>query len=276
VVAHPLEAINAQGIPLEATIGISIEYPIDGDKLLRTPPTFVYSPQDGGNPSVVANLETMGNGGTVGIALTDLANGGSCTLVTVPVHESHSGASVNYDSDPSRRKTMPIQFTRLGPEDRLDETSWESIDRMWWRVQLAISAPRTRYVVDCPVTTKPRSTTPSEREISFALPRGTHFPPLFPAGEVESSSDDTIAMVMFRLEDARDVHFEGRVADTPNSAAAHRFKVTFVDGKVTARWTDAAAERRQDLLQFLAGALAAFGATIVFELLKLRFPLEQS
>ena len=90
------------------------------------------------------------------------------------------------------------------------------------------------------------------------------------------SSDETIAMVMFRLEDARDIHFEGRVADTPNSAAAHRFKVTFVDSKVTAQWTDAAEERRRDLLQFLAGALAAFGATIVFELLKLRFPIEQS
>jgi hypothetical protein len=274
VVAHPPDTIDAQGVPIEATIGISIEYPIQGENLIRTPPVFVYSTQDGGNPSLVANLETMENVGTVGIAMTDLAKGGSCTLVTVPVHKSQLGASINYDSDPIRQKTLPIQFTRLGPEDRLDETSWESIHRTWWRVQLAISTPRTRYVVDCPVTIKPRSKTLSEREISFALPRGTHFPPLFPAGKVQPSSDDTIAMVMFRLEDARDVHFEGRVADTPNSAAAHRFKVTFVDSKVSAQWTDAAAERRRDLLQFLAGALAALGATIIFELLKLRFALE--
>jgi hypothetical protein len=192
------------------------------------------------------------------------------------VHEHQSGASVNYDSDLSRKRESPIQFTRLGSEDHPDQTSWESIHRTWWRARLDLSAPRTRYVVDCPATVTPASNSVSEREISFALPQETHFPPLFPAPEAEAGRDDTIAMVMFRLENARNVHYEGRVADTPNSGPAHRFKVSLVDGKVTAQWTDAAAERRSDLLQFLAGALAALGATIIFEVVKLVLPLERS
>lgn len=71
----------------------------------------------------------------------------------------------------------------------------------------------------------------SPREISFLLSRGIHFAPVFPDGEVQPKADDTIGMVMFRLYGADNLRYEGRVADTPNSVAAHRFKVTFMDGK---------------------------------------------
>lgn len=284
VLAHPIEAVDNQGIPIETAIGAETRIPADRPKMLRTPATYLYYQHAApyfemtGNPAVIeVQLDTTADTGTIRLALTNLIDD-QCLLDDVPYVEDRIGASVNYVSASNRVEHSMVHFDTLGSENRIDENSFRAIHRTWWVTNLDLSKPHERYLVACPVDAQPDWESAVERHILFEGPRASavKFDRRLPVGNyVEPGGDDTVGLVRFLLSDAQDVTYEGAVAETPNSEAAHRFRVSFSHGSVNVYWTDVVASRRHDLWLFLGGVIAALGMTILFELLKLRFPFEE-
>lgn len=284
VLAHPTEAVDNRGIPIETAIGGETRIPADQPNMLRTAATYVYYQHAApyfditGNPAVIeVQLDTTAHGGTIRLALTNLIDD-QCLVDAVPYVEERVGASVNYVPVSNSVEHGMVHFDKLGSENRIDENSFRAIHRTWWVTDLDLSKPHKRYLVACAVDAQPDWESAVERHILFEGPRASavkFFRPLPDGNYIDPGADDTIGLVRFLLADAQDVTYEGAAAATPNSEAAHRFRVSYSHGSVNAHWIDVVASRRHDLWLFLGGVIAALGMTILFELLKLLFPFEE-
>lgn len=286
VLAHPAEAVDEKGLPVETAIGAVADIPTDRPKLLRVWPTYVYYQRaapyfdfSGDPPVLEIQFDTTEDTGAVRLALTNLLDD-QCLLDHFPYREEKIGSSVNYVAASDKFDESRVKFDRFGRENRVDDNTLRMIHRTWWATKLNLDKPHERYVLACAVDAEPDWESSVERHILFEGPRGDAIKkdaqdkPL-PGGDyVHPGPDETTGLVRFVLSDAQDVVYEGSPAETPNSQAAHRYRVSFSHGSVEAHWTDIVASRQHDLWLFLAGVLAAFGATIVYELLKLRFPFE--
>jgi hypothetical protein len=267
-------------VRIETAIGGEVLLPADNPHLLRTPPTFTYylDPEPyfegaGSSPVIEVQLETLADTGTVRFAITHL-RGSECELVTAPVNKRQLGSSVNYDAGAPTHST--IILNNYYEEERIDENTFRAIKRKWSGTLVELKVPNTRYLISCATTAVPDFESIVSRRIGFTGPNGAGLKRIGDIPKWNSWSpgaDDSLAFVRFILNDAQDPSYEGAIAETPNSGPAHRFRLTFSNGSASVRWIDTAASRKHDLLLILAGAIVAFAATIVFELLKLALPM---
>ena len=270
------------GVIKETALGVEVALPVDATDLLRTPPTFSYfmtpaeyfDDEDPG-PLIEVQMETQEKTGTVRLSLTHML-GKDCKLFAGPATKIQIGSSVNFEANETIQPNITLE--EVGEEDRIDENTFQAIERKWFSTNVNLNMPHTRYTVHCPITAVPDYESVVSRRISFVGARANliKWKQSLPKGNYSSPGpDDTLAMVRFILDDAQDPSYEGSIAATPNSGPAHRYRLSFTNGSASVRWIDTAASRRHDLLLILAGAVVAFAATILFELTKFALPMRR-